>query len=101
MKSFLLGKRILLLIFFTFPSLLYVKAQAFDFNSFFTGQAITFSAPDSNNMIYDEVRDPFEMDRLLDSIFPFYTNEFYGAYSGIYADDTISFLQGLHDSLPT
>jgi hypothetical protein len=101
MKRFLIAKSFLLLIFFTLSSLHYLKAQAFDFNSFFTGQAITFSAPDSNNMIYDELKNPTDMVNQLDSIFPFYTNEFYGAYAGIQPDDTITFLYGLHDSLPT
>lgn len=100
MKVFLLIKKLLLL---TFAIILFsenVASQAFDFNSFFPNQAISFGMPDSNNMIYDEVKDPIEMDNLLDSILPFNTNEFYGAFPGINTDDTISFLPGLHELLP-
>jgi hypothetical protein len=78
-----------------------VKAQAFDFNSFFSEAALGFDTPDSNNMIYDEVKDATQMVKQLDSIFPFKTTEFYGAYPGIKTDDTITYLQGLHNELPT
>lgn len=75
------------------------KAQAFNFDDFFHIRAITFSSPDSNNMIYDQLHDVNEMVYQLDSVLPFTTNEFYGAYPGIHVSDTMSFLPGLHDQI--
>jgi hypothetical protein len=77
-----------------------VNAQAFDFNTFFNTKAIAFNAPDSNNMIYNEMRNSSDMAFQLDSVLPFYTQEFYGAYPLIKTSDSITFLPGLHTNLP-
>ena len=77
-----------------------IKAQAFDFNTFFTAPAIGFFTPDSNNMIYDELKNPAAMVAQLDSIFPYSAEEYYGSYSKIQVQNSISFLPGLHNQLP-
>lgn len=92
---------LLLIGLFNFAFTSKIKAQVTDFNTYFDRPSFYFYYPDSNNLIYNELLSQEDMVAQIDSIFPFYTNDFYNAYLGIAVSTEITELPGLHNLLPT